>query len=1130
MSWFLEREEKFNFIFIVFSIITICWLIMLPITNLCQHANANSVSIQTTDTDFVYGSFENVKINGTGKDANLRLNVYKGWIKKVITDTPKQKNYYDMANIHNTDKNILLSSTGEIFIYDHSNNSWFSKNRYGPFNENYNFAVSPIFNTKCMLLYGGHAGIWSSSNTYLYNLTLNYWYNPQPDLQLGVRSYHSLAPIYGTDKVLMFGGGADQWSSDNSTCIYDYSDNTWLNMRPRNSPSKRIKQALAPISGTDKILLFGGERVYNITVFNSSSNSTEIHVIRYTLNDTWIYDLSDNYWTNVTPELGPEPRKDHELESVGKLQNIILFGGERNNKKFKDTWSYEFKANKWVKINTKNKPSIKCSYKMTSIFGTDKVVLYTGINSKWRDNSGWSDETWIYKHYFDTINGTYTSQPLDMGKNATFQALKWCAILPENTMIQFQLKTAPTEQDLDAKGFFGPNGGLSKYYSTSPSKIWSGHDGDRWLQYRIFFNTTNKNEYATLKELSISYNLHPEVTILMPKDNQKLSDNTPKFKWEISDDSLAQRAFQILIDDNITFLEPDFDTGIQVSSLNEWNFPFNTRYNLLTDGGWYCKIRVQDIKGAWGSYSNTIKFIIDTVPPESKIITPENNGIYRAINIISVSGDNIYNGTEVSMVEIQIQRLSDNSIWNENTWSNKNVWLKTIFNNDWVYDPINIDWDYNIKYKIKSRAKDCSGNIELLPDEVNFYIDNNDPYTEIRYPNKYWLNELVTINGTANDHGSDIDHVRIQIKDIQTNTYWTGTTWDTDMVWIDADGAENWSYNAELVSWEAGKIYNVRCRAVDKLGNQEFPGDSFNFSFDFKKPRTKSFSINEGAKYTRFREIHLKLKAEDRLSGVKNMCFSNDNNKWSSWMDFNEDLSLILPEIDGKYIFYSKIRDFALNIGKVENDSIILDTRPPHKLSISIENQTESGESIKIILKLNATDSLSEVSKMSFNLDDTIWSPWKDFETKWNFSLPNETGNHTIYFRVMDHAGNVADPVSRSFVLETIDDTLLSKDETEFDFIPDNKYEEDVPSISITWIFSTFILIIMSTIIIFHLYIKNKTNRKYKKRTVKKPNYMKHSNIPDKIVNSQILLDNDNNTQKDDELCDDHQRKMMEQR
>jgi hypothetical protein len=1087
--------------------ITLGLIIIAPITDLTQHAVANSVSVQTADIDFVHGSFENVKINGTGEDANLRLNVNKGWIKKEISDTPKLKKYHDMASICDTDKSILLSSTGEIFIYNQSNNSWYSKNKYGPFNENYDFAVSPIFNTKCMLLYGGHAGIWSSSNTYLYNLTTNYWYNLQPDLRLGARSYHSMAPIYGTDKVLMFGGGADIWSSDNSTCIYDYSDNNWVNMKPDRSPQGRIKQALAPISGTDKVLLFGGERVYNITVYNSSNNSTEIHVIRYTLNDTWVYDLSKNIWTNITPLKSPGPRIDHELENVGDQKIIILFGGKKDNTTYSDTWCFKSDVNKWVKIKTKNTPSTKCSYSMSSIYGTDKVLIYIGINSNWRDDSGWKDETWIYKYYFDTINGIYVSQPLDMGKNATFQILKWSAITPVNTRIQIQLKTSSVREELSKQIFHGPNGGGSTYYSISPSKIWSGHDGDRWLQYKIYFNTSNRNEYAVLKGLTITYNLHPEVTLLTPKHNQKLSDNRPKFKWKISDDSEDQQAFQILIDDNISFSDPNFDTGVQESSLQEWQFSFNTGYNLITDGIWYCKIRVRDNEGAWGSYSNAIRFVIDSIPPRSRIITPEDKGIYRFIEIISIEGINIYNGSHLSMVEIQIQRLSDGFNWNGESWSNNKVWLKTIFMNDWLYDPLDIKWDQYTRYKIKSRAIDSTGNREVLPDEVSFYIDNKDPCSIIEYPNRYWLDKLSMINGTSNDQGSDIEYVRIQIKDTNANTYWTGTTWDTDVVWINVEGTENWSYESDMITWESGKEYTIKTRAVDKMGNIEISGDIIDFSFDYSGPRTKQFFINEGSKYTRSRDINLQLKAEDELSGIQKMCFSKDSHIWSPWLDYNEDHSMTLPDKDGEYIIYSKLMDFAFNIGKVKNDSIILDTQLPYNLSVYIENKSGAIESQNISLRLDAADALSGVSRMSFNLDDTKWSDWEVFKTKRIFDLPNENGKHTIYFRVMDHAGNVADPVSLSFVIKTRDKAVSTDEGLVYEIIPNNEYDEDLPVISITWILGSIIFMIFFIIIIFNMYNKINNNIKEKEKVLKKINCMKHCKIKDKVINAQIFND-----------------------
>ena len=60
--------------------------------------------------------------------------------------------------------------------------------------------------------------------------------------------------------------------------------------------------------GGDQVLLFGGE---NASAYDG---------------DTWVYDLSDNTWTEQAPAAGPSARGSHAMAWVGGDQ-VLLFGG-----------------------------------------------------------------------------------------------------------------------------------------------------------------------------------------------------------------------------------------------------------------------------------------------------------------------------------------------------------------------------------------------------------------------------------------------------------------------------------------------------------------------------------------------------------------------------------------------------------------------------------------------------------------------------------------------------------------------------------------------------------------------------------------------------------------------------------
>ena len=92
------------------------------------------------------------------------------------------------------------------------------------------------------------------------------------------RSCHTMAPVWGTDKTVMFGGA---YPINNETWVYDLSDNTWQKRSSKgpSSPCARYKHSMVSIPGTDKILVFGG-------ISDSYSY----------LNDTWVYSYNKNTW------------------------------------------------------------------------------------------------------------------------------------------------------------------------------------------------------------------------------------------------------------------------------------------------------------------------------------------------------------------------------------------------------------------------------------------------------------------------------------------------------------------------------------------------------------------------------------------------------------------------------------------------------------------------------------------------------------------------------------------------------------------------------------------------------------------------------------------------------------------
>ncbi|MCK5146201.1 carbohydrate binding domain-containing protein [bacterium] len=223
-----------------------------------------------------------------------------------------------------------------------------------------------------VLLFGGqdHGAL---QETWVYDLSENDWswkdLSNLPDNRTNMGMAH-----IGGDKVLLFGGSRTYATWLNDTWIYDYSENSWTELFPATSPSKRRSLAMAYI-GDDKVLLFGG--------FTGIVSDGQ-------LDDTWLFDLSENNWTLMNPYTKPSTRESHSMAYLGG-NFVLLFGGKYslNSSVFypDDTWLYNLSTDFWTQLNPTTNPSGRKMHDMAYI-GEHRVVLYGGSDGK--------DETWVY--------------------------------------------------------------------------------------------------------------------------------------------------------------------------------------------------------------------------------------------------------------------------------------------------------------------------------------------------------------------------------------------------------------------------------------------------------------------------------------------------------------------------------------------------------------------------------------------------------------------------------------------------------------------------------------------------------------------------------------------------------------
>jgi WD40 repeat protein len=126
---------------------------------------------------------------------------------------------------------------------------------------------------------------------------------------------------------------------------------------------------------------------------------------------------------------------------------------------------------------------------------------------------------------------------------------------------------------------------------------------------------------------------------------------------------------------------------------------------------------------------------------------------------------------------------------------------------------------------------------------------------------------------------------------------------------------------------QEGKDLEVRGEAVDKAGNRSTTTVRVNID---KTPPTGSLTINDGAATTGSNYVTLKIQANDPLSGVAEMRFSNDGRTWSDWESFRStrydwDLARYggVNQMGPKTV-YAQLRDRAGNVSQTFSATIRL--------------------------------------------------------------------------------------------------------------------------------------------------------------------------------------------------------------
>ncbi|HEX9907766.1 MAG TPA: kelch repeat-containing protein [Thermoplasmata archaeon] len=255
------------------------------------------------------------------------------WTNMIQSANPSARIGHSMAYDAQSDRVLLFggacevtpSPNNETWAYDYDNNTWINMDPVEKPPARYDHAMTYDSRSGQMIIFGGYNLAGLLNDTWVYDFSSNTWTDVNPPQRPSARRGCSMAYDVLSDRVVLFGGSADGYYSD-ETWIYDLGNNSWIDANPVGKPSARDGHVMTYDAGSNRMILFGGGADY----------------MKY---DTWVFDAANNIWTILNPSTNPSPRRGHTMVFDAQSDCTILFGGysrfgDYSSSYDDETWAY----------------------------------------------------------------------------------------------------------------------------------------------------------------------------------------------------------------------------------------------------------------------------------------------------------------------------------------------------------------------------------------------------------------------------------------------------------------------------------------------------------------------------------------------------------------------------------------------------------------------------------------------------------------------------------------------------------------------------------------------------------------------------------------------------------------------
>ncbi len=196
--------------------------------------------------------------------------------------------------------------------------------------------------------------------------------NPSPRWQAlttsgAIPGRHATVGVVDTvgNQLLVFGGATNTSDYANDLWSLNLSTLQWTSLTPVNvGPVVRNSHVAVLDAVNRRMVVFGG--------IIQSGNA---------VNDTWLYDIAENVWTQAAGDSAPSPRSACAAGSDDVGGGMLIAMGGNNTAVLHDTWGFNYTTLLWAKLAPSNPPLGWSNLSSAMDRASRRLVIFGGLNN-----------------------------------------------------------------------------------------------------------------------------------------------------------------------------------------------------------------------------------------------------------------------------------------------------------------------------------------------------------------------------------------------------------------------------------------------------------------------------------------------------------------------------------------------------------------------------------------------------------------------------------------------------------------------------------------------------------------------------------------------------------------------------